>query len=142
MKITSKPGIYITGIGIPLLPNSLLDVKIFIHDEFGDYLIHEGRLNSSGNKDTEIEPINFQNPIKIPDSNTIRDITIEIKGHGALRFGCRKLENLKMTGSGWMTYSMNYQRKNGIVTKMEVSIIEDKEILAELYIKPLDKRML
>ena len=160
MEIKSKPGIYITGIGLPLRPNSSLDIKIFawgcyygLHEK----LIHEERLNSSGNKDddgnkdTDIVPINFQNPIKedgyhrssVGRFGTKKEeytkITIQIKGRGELRFGCRKLTPpLQKDNLGWMTYSMNYSRKNGLGKNIEVSIRgEDEGILAELYIKPL-----
>ena len=147
VDIKSNPDISITGIGLPLLPHSSLDVKIFSqhHAEPNlpgeKVLIYEGRLISSGNKDTDIEPINFQNPIKLNQNydDYYKRITIEIKGRGALRFGCRKLTPpLQKDNLGWMTYSMNYSRKNGLGKNIEVSIRgEDEGILAELYIKPL-----
>ena len=150
MDIKSNPGISITGIGLPLLPHSSLDVKIstqvYNSAEFrvgNEELTHEGSLIPSGNKDTDIEPINFQNPIKVVYySNSYYKITIQIKGRGALRFGCRKLsppfERYK-----WITDNLNYSRKNGLVKNIEVSIrTEDMGILAELYIKPLNKENL
>ena len=132
-------GISITGIGLPLLPNSLLDVKIFAQDS----LIHERRLISSGNEDTDIEPINFQNPIEIsgtyPNMGKVK-ITIQIKGHGELRFGCRRLNRDYEDYEGWVKNNMHFSRKNGLVENLAVFIkTEDKGILAELYMKPLDK---
>ena len=155
MDIQSNPPISITGIGVPLLPNSLLDVKIFtqllyvnnqqpvLYRAPEKELIYEGRLIQSGKKDTDIEPINFQKPVKVENTyNDFHKITIEIKGRGEFRFGCRKLIP-PFEKDKWITSNMNYSRKNGLVKNIEVSIrTEDKGILAELYIKPLDKENL
>ena len=154
MDIKSNPGISITGIGLPLLPHSSLDVKISTQFFPNDHhwtigssrgLTHEGILIPSGNKDTDIEPINFQNPINVfnaANPNYYYKITIQIKGRGALRFGCRKLSP-PFEGQKWITNNMNYSRKNGLVKNIEVSIrTKDMGILAELYIKPLDKENL
>ena len=149
VDIKSMPGISITGIGLPLLPHSSLDVKIstqvYNSAEFrlgNEELTHEGSLIPSGNKDTDIEPINFQNPIKVDNYSYYNRITIQIKGRGALRFGCRNLSP-PFERNEWITNNLNYSRKNGLVKNIEVSIrTEDRGILAELYIKPLNKENL
>ena len=67
-----------------------------------------------------------------------QQITIQIWGRGAIRFGCRK-KRPPFQKDEWIPISMDYSRKNGLAENLEVSIrTEDKGILAELYIKPSD----
>ena len=77
----------------------------------------KGRLISSGNEDTYIEPINFQNPIeiRIPEYKGKVNITIQIKGQGELRFGYRRLNRDHDDRVDWVQTLCISQEKMALV---------------------------